>query len=101
MLTAISAFEFAHKFAGLFADLSHLLGAIASHVQDRAHVQGAYRGMRIPSAFGAMPFKNFCQGVGVFGQMHQRNSAVFNKAHRFAVALQAHHDVEACFTNFP
>ena len=66
MLAAVGAFEFAHKFTGLFADFSHLLGAIASHIQDRAHMQCAHGCMRIPSALGAMAFKNFCQRIGVF-----------------------------------
>ena len=87
VFTAESAFEFAHQFAGLFTDLTHLLSTIASHIQDRAHMQCADRRMRIPSTFGAMAFKNLCQRTGVFSQMHQRHSAVFDEAHGFAVSL--------------
>ena len=41
------------------------------------------------------------QRVGVFGQVLQRHGAVLDEAHRLAVALQAHHDVEAGLAHLP
>ena len=64
-------------------------------------MQGAYGGMRIPSALGTVAFENFCQGIGVFSQMHQWHGTIFDKAHGLAIALQAHHDVESCFAHLP
>ena len=101
MLAAVGAFVFAHQGTGLICNLTHALGAITAHVQDGAHMQSTHRGVRIPSALGAMAFENLRQLVGVFGQVHQWHRAVFNEAHWFAIALQAHHDVEACFAHFP
>ena len=101
MLTAVSTFVFAHQGTGLFCNLTHVLGTIAAHVQDGPDMQSANRRMGVPSTLGAMAFENLSQLVRVFGQVHQWHSAVFNEAHRFAIALQAHHDVEACFAHFP
>ena len=64
-------------------------------------MQCAHRRVRIPGAFGAVFLEHFGQGVGVFGQALQGHGAVFDEAHRFAIALQAHHDVQASFTHFP
>jgi hypothetical protein len=41
------------------------------------------------------------QAVGVFGQVLQRHGAVFDEADRLAVALEAHHDVEAGLAHLP
>jgi hypothetical protein len=64
-------------------------------------VQRAHRGVGIPGALGAVACKHLGQGVGVLGQMLQRHRTVLDKAHRFAVATQAHHDVEAGLAHFP
>ena len=87
VFTAESAFEFADELTGLFANMTHLFGAIASHIQDRAHMQCADGCMRIPSPLGAMACKNLCQGIGVFSQMHQRHGAVLDETHGFAIAF--------------
>ena len=57
--------------------------------------------MGVPSAFAAVLAEDFRQRVGVFGQMNKRYGTVFNKAHRFAIALEAHHDVQARLANVP
>ena len=57
--------------------------------------------MGIPGAFAAVFLKHFGQRVGVFGQVFEGHSAVFNEAHRFAVTLEAHHDVQAGLADFP
>ena len=101
MLTAVSAFVFAHQSAGFVGDVTHVARTLAAHVQDGAHMQSAHRSVRIPSAFGAMAFEHLGELVGVFGQVLEWHSAVFNEADRFAVALQTHHDVEARFAYFP
>ena len=64
-------------------------------------MQRANGGVGVPSAFAAVAFEDLGQCIGVFGQVFQRDSAVFDEAHRLAVALQAHHDVEAGFAHFP
>ena len=64
-------------------------------------MQCAHGGMCIPSALGAVAFENFCHSIGVLSQMFQWHGTVFDKAHGFAVALQAHHDVESCFAHLP
>ncbi len=75
--------------------------AVAPHVEDRPHVQRAHRGMRVPGAARAVAREHLGQRVGVLGQVLQRHGAVFDEAHRLAVALQAHHDVQAGLAHFP
>ena len=67
MFAAVGAFVFAHQGAGLVSDLAHFGGAVAAHVQDRTHMQGAHRRMGIPRAFGAVAFEHMGQLVGVLG----------------------------------
>ena len=101
MLAAEGALVLAHQRAGFFGDGAHLGGAVAAHVEDRPHVQRADRRVRVPGAAGAVPREHFGQRVGVVGQMLERHRAVLDEAHRLAVALQAHHDVEAGLAHFP
>ena len=64
-------------------------------------MQRADRSVCIPGAFAAVLLKHFCQRVGVLGQVFKRHGAVFNEADRLAVALEAHHDIEARLAHFP
>ena len=101
MLAAVGALKFAHQGCGFLRDGAHLDGTVTPHVEDGPHVQGADRCMCVPSAACAMTRKHVAERGGVVGQVLQGHGAVFYEAHRFAVALQAHHDVEACFAHFP
>ena len=64
-------------------------------------MQGAHAGMGVPRAFGAVTMKHFGQACGVLGQVFERHRAVFDKRHRLAVALHAHHDVQPGLAHFP
>ena len=64
-------------------------------------MQRADRGMRVPGALAAVLAKHLRQRAGVFGQVFEWHRAVFDKADRLAVALQAHHDVEPGLAHFP
>ena len=65
------------------------------HVQHRADVQAADRGMRIPRALGAVPFEHVVEPFGVVGKVLEIDGAVLDERHRLPVALHRHHDVEA------
>ena len=101
VLTTECAFVLAHQGTGLFGNGAHFARAIAAHVQNGAHMQSAHRGVGVPSAPAAVFAKHPGQGIGVLGQALQRHGAVLNEAHRFAVAAQAHHDVQARLAHFP
>jgi hypothetical protein len=105
MFAAIGALVLAHQLGGLFGDGAHL-GCAAlrpgpTHVEDRAHVQGTDRGMGIPGAAGAVLREHRRQRVGVVGEVLERHRAILDEADRFAVALQAHHDVEPGLPHLP
>jgi hypothetical protein len=87
---------------GLLGDRPHLLdvGPVL-HVEHRAHMQAADRGMGVPGARGAVLLEHLGQPVGVVGQVLQADRAVLDERHRFTVALHGHHDVEAGLTDFP
>ncbi len=105
MFAAVGAAELAHQRAGFFGDGAHLGGTAAgagdAHVENRPHVQRAHRGMGIPGAACAVAGEHVGERVGVLGQVVERHRAVFDEAHRLAVALQAHHDVQAGLANLP
>ena len=90
-----------HQFARLLGDGAHLPGAVLLHVEHRAHVQGADRGVRVPGAARAVPGEHLGQLVGVLGQMLQRHGAVLDEGDRLALAFHRHHDVEAGFPYLP
>ena len=101
MFAAVGPFEAAHQRRGFFCDCAHLSGAVAPHVQNGAHMQRTHRCVRIPGATRAMARKHLGERVGVVGQVLQRHRAVLDKADRFAIALEAHHDVQARFAHLP
>ena len=57
--------------------------------------------MRVPGALGAVLVEHGGQALGVVGQMLERHRAVLDEGDGFAVALHAHHDVEAGFAHLP
>ena len=75
--------------------------AVAAHVEHRAHVQRADRGVRVPGAARAVLLEHVRQAVGVLGEMLERHRAVLDEGHRLAVALHRHHDVEAGLAHLP
>ena len=101
VLAAVSPFELTHKGAGFFGDGAHFQSIPTAHVQNRPHMQGAHTRVSVPGAARAMAGKHLGKRVGVFRQVLQGHSAIFNEAHRFAVTLQTHHDVQAGFANLP
>ena len=64
-------------------------------------MQRADRGVRVPGAARAVPREHLGQRVGVVGEVLERHRAVLDEAHRLAVALEAHHDVEAGLAHLP
>ena len=101
VLAAVGAAVLAHQRRRLLGDLPHLGRAIAPHVQDGPHVQRADRRMGVPGAARAVPAEYLGERVGVLGQVLQRHRAVLDEADRLAVALEAHHDVQAGLAHFP
>ena len=101
MLAAERALVVAHQRRRFLGDRAHLRRAVAPHVEDRPHVQRADRGVRVPGAARAVAREHLGQRVGVLGEVLERDGAVLDEAHRLAVALQAHHDVEAGLANLP
>ena len=101
MLAREGAFVFAHHRRGLLGDRAHLGGALAAHVEDRPHMQGADRGVGVPRALGAVLGEDVGQAPCVFRQMLQRHGAVLDEGHGFSVALHRHHDVEPGLAHFP
>ncbi len=101
VLAAVSTFIFTNQGAGFLGNRSHLGCTITAHIQNGAYMQGAYGGVRVPSAAASVPFKDFCECGGVVGQVFERNGAVLNEAHRFSIATKTHHDVETRFTHLP
>ena len=101
VFAAVGAFELAHERTGLLGDGAHLRGIAPAHVQNRPHMQGAHTRVGVPGAARAVAREHLGERVGVFGQVLQRHGAIFNETHRFAVALQTHHDVEAGLAHLP
>ena len=101
MFAAVGTFELAYQLRCLFGNRAHLGRAFAPHVQDGPDMQRADRRMGVPGALAAVFFEDLRQRVGVFGQVLQGYGTVFDKTHRFAVTLQAHHDVEPGLSHFP
>ncbi|MNN59827.1 hypothetical protein D3C81_1749750 [compost metagenome] len=64
-------------------------------------MQGTDAGVRVPGAFGMVFVEDFGQAARVFSQMHQRYGAVFDEGDWFAVALHAHHDIQAGLAYIP
>ncbi len=95
VLAGMAALVGAHKRKTFFGDRPHArhLGRVF-HVQNRAHMQAADRGMRIPGAPGAMPGEHLVQPFSVVGQIVEIDGTVLDEGHRFAVALHRHHDVQ-------
>ncbi len=101
MLAGIRALVFAHQCRRFFGNGAHFDRAVAPHIENRPHVQCADTRMRIPGAFRSVTMEHFGQAARVFRQMFERHRAIFDEGDRLAVALHAHHDVQAGFTDFP
>ncbi|KWT97635.1 hypothetical protein APY03_1331 [Variovorax sp. WDL1] len=101
VLAAEGALVLAHQLAGFLGDGAHLRGAVDAHVENGPHVQRAHRCMGIPGAARAVLREDLGEAVGVGGQVLERHGAVLDEADRLAVALEAHHDVEAGLAHLP
>ena len=64
-------------------------------------MQRADRRVRVPGAARAVLREHLGQPVDVVGEMLERHRAVLDERHRLAVALHAHHDVEAGLAHVP
>ena len=70
VFAAVRALVFAHEgeaFLGHGAHRGDVLRVL--HVQHRADMQAADRGMRVPGALGAVPFEHVVQPFGVVGEV--------------------------------
>ena len=68
---------------------------VGFHVEHRAHVQAADRRVRVPGADRPMVREDGVELVRVFGEMLERDGAVFDDRDRLRIALHRGHDVEA------
>jgi hypothetical protein len=82
MLAGVGALVPAHEVGGLLGDRTHADRPVALHVEDRAHVQAAHGGMRIPRAFGAVLAEHLGEARRVLGEVRQRHRAVLDEGHR-------------------
>ena len=101
MLARVAALILAHDVERLLGHSAHGgdVGAVL-HVQHRADMQAAHRGMRVPGALRAMPGEDVVQLFGEIGEIGQRDGAILDEGDRFAVALHRHHDVQPGFPHF-
>src|SRR5215470_6325007 len=100
MLSRMGALVFAHESKSLLGDCPHrVLVLLEPQVENRAHVQAAYRRMGIPGATSAVFFEHLCEAIGIFGKVLKRHRAVLHKGDRLALLLHGHHDVETCGTD--
>ena len=96
MLAGMRALVFAHHREGFFGDGAHRLDVLFElQVEHRAHMQAAFRGMRIHGAAGAVLGEDLVEPRGIVGEMRQRHRAVLDEGDRLALLLHRHHDVEA------
>ena len=102
VLARIGALVFTNELGGFLGDRAHLDRSFRlTHVEDRTNMQGADRCMRIPRPFGAVAREDFGQPPRVLGEMLEGHRAVLDERHRLAVALHAHHDIEAGLAHVP
>ncbi len=105
VFAAVGAAKFPHQTGSLLGDRAHFLRAsgrsVSAHIEDRTNVQRTDGGVRIPGAVSAMSLENLRELLGVIGQMLERDRAVLDEADRFAVAFEAHHDIEPGFAHVP
>ena len=64
-------------------------------------MQAAFRGVRVPGAFGAVAPEDAGEAIGVVGEVVERHRAVLDEGDRLSVALHRHHDVEPGLAHFP
>ena len=102
VLARVGALVLAHHRERLLRDRAHLAHVpLVLEVEDRAHVQAADRGVRVPGAAGAVAGEEVGEALGVVGQMLERHGAVLDERDRLAVALHRHHDVEPGLAQLP
>ncbi len=102
VLAGMRPLEAADEIAGGFRDLAHGPDVpLLLHVEDRAHVQAADRGVRVPGAAGAVAGEELGDRQGVIGEVLERHRAILDEGDRLAVALHRHHDVEAGLAHLP
>ncbi len=74
MLPGMRALVFAHHRKGFFGDGPHRLDVFFQfQVEHRAHMQAAFRGMRIHGAAGAVPGEDGVEPFGIVCEMRQRH----------------------------
>ena len=66
VLAGIGALVLLHQRAGFLGDGAHLLRAVAAHVEHRAHVQRAHRGVRVPGAARAVLLEHRASAASVY-----------------------------------
>ena len=101
MFATEGAFEPAYQCAGLFGDGPHLGALATAQVEDRAHMQGANRGVGVPGSLRAVALETRGQFSGVLGQMLQGYCTIFDERDGFAAALHRHHEVQPGLANLP
>ena len=104
MLAAVRTLVAAHQRAGFIGDGAHFRCAApppaVPHVEDRAHVQRAHAGMRVPGAAGAVS-ANTRSTARCSPAMFQRHRAILDESSPACHRPEAHHDVEPGLAHFP
>ena len=101
MLARVRPLVLADHGGSLLGDGAHLRRTAATHVEDRAHMQSADAGMRVPGAIRTVLSKNLRQALGVFLKVLERHRAVLDERHWLAVAFHRHHDVQSGLAHVP
>ena len=102
VLAGVGAAVLAHHLEALLGDGPHAPRAVLGlQIDDRAHVQGADRRVRVPGAAGAVTGEDGVETAGVLGQVLEPHRAVLDERDRLSVPLHRHHDVEARLAHVP
>ena len=102
VLAGVRAPVLAHHLEALFRDGPHCARPLVGlEVDDRTHVQGADRSVRVPGAAGAVAGEDGVEAAGVLGEVLEPHRAVLDERDRLPVALHRHHDVEARLAHLP
>ncbi len=96
VLAGVRPLVIAHHGERLFGDGAHRLAVLVElEVQDRAHMQAADGGVRIPGAARAVLLEDGGQACRIIGQMFERHRAILDERDGLPLVLHGHHDVEA------
>ena len=101
VLARVRPLVLANHGGSLLGDGAHLRRAAATHIENRAHMQGADAGVRVPGAIRTVLSKNLRQPLGVFLKVLERHRAVLDEGDGLSLAFHRHHDVQSGLAHVP